>query len=145
MKDLILPVGVTVFCAALIALSYNNLDIKGRDRVNACIGACYEAYVAEQGTMLARTRAQLAAKAAADPVQLGAAVYTSVCQSCHGDKGQGVVGPAVSGRSKDYLLEALLAYKNGETRGNQSVLMWPQAAVMSQTDMENVSTFIETL
>jgi cytochrome c553 len=145
MKDLILPIGVTAFCAALVAVSYGNLDIKGRDRISACVGSCYEAYVAEQGSMLERTRAQMAAAAAADPVELGATVYTSVCQSCHGDKGQGVVGPAVSGRSKDYLLEALLAYKNGETRGNQSMVMWPQASVMSQTDMENVAAFIETL
>jgi cytochrome c553 len=55
------------------------------------------------------------------------------------------VGPAVVGRGKDYLLEALLAYKNGETRGNQSALMWPQAATIAQADMENVAAFIETL
>lgn len=145
MKDFVIPLGVTVFCAALSTLVYSNLETKGRPRVNACYGDCYAQVVAEEGTMLERLRAQKAAEAAADPVQLGGKVYTSVCQTCHGDKGQGVVGPAVAGRSKDYLLEALLAYKNGETRGNQSAVMWPQAATMSQGDMENVAAFIETL
>jgi len=145
MKDLILPLGVTVFCAALSVGIYSNLDIKAQPRVNACFGACYEAKVAAEGSMLERLRAQMAAEAAADPVELGSKVYTSVCQSCHGDKGQGVVGPAVAGRGKDYLLEALLAYKNGETRGTQSALMWPQAATMVQADMDNVAAFIETL
>ncbi len=145
MKDLILPVAITAFCAALISVSYANLDIKGRPSVSGCYGECYAAKVAAEGSVLERMRAQMAAEAAAGPVELGSKVYTSVCQTCHGDKGQGVVGPAVSGRSKDYLLEALLAYKNGETRGNQSAVMWPQAATMSQADMENVAAFIETL
>lgn len=145
MKDLVLATGVLAFSALVAGITYNNLDIKGRPRVNSCYGECYAAVVGAQGTMLERTRAQLAAEAAADPIQLGGKIYTSVCQSCHGDKGQGVVGPAVSGRNRDYLLEALLAYKANETRGNQSAVMWPQAATMSQSDMENVSAFIETL
>ena len=145
MKDLVLPLGVTLFCTVLSTFVYSNLEIKERPRVNACYGECYAAKVAAEGSMLERLRAQKAAEAAADPAQLGGKVYTSVCQSCHGDKGQGVVGPAVAGRSRDYVLEALLAYKNGETRGNQSAVMWPQAATLSQDDMENVAQFIETL
>jgi cytochrome c553 len=64
--------------------------------------------------------------------------------ACHGDKGQGVVGPALTGRDTEYLLTALAAYKNGETRGNQSALMWAQSAALSQSDMENVAAYIVT-
>ncbi|MGA0805307.1 MAG: c-type cytochrome [Pseudohongiellaceae bacterium] len=145
MKDFAIPLGVTLFCTVLSTFVYSNLEIKARPRVNACFGECYAAEVAANGSMLERLRAQQAAEAAADPAQLGGKIYTSVCQSCHGDKGQGVVGPAVAGRGRDYLLEALLAYKKGETRGTQSAVMWPQAATMSQADMENVAAFIETL
>ena len=63
----------------------------------------------------------------------------------HGDKGQRVVGAQVRGQSAAYVLEALGAYKKGETRGNQSALMWPQAQIMDQQTMDNVAAYIETL
>jgi cytochrome c553 len=39
----------------------------------------------------------------------------------------------------------LTQYKNGETRGAQSALMWGQAAALSADDMANIGAFVETL
>ena len=38
----------------------------------------------------------------------------------------------------------LVQYKNGETRGEQSALMWGQAANLSTQDMENLQAYINT-
>lgn len=140
MKELILPIAVTLVCGALIAGSYSKLEVKGRPSVHTCNGECYDDFVVADNERKAQLSAQLAT---ASPAELGAKTYTTVCMACHGDKGQGVVGPALAGRDSAYLLEALAAYKKGETRGNQSALMWAQSAALSQSDMENVAAYIE--
>jgi cytochrome c553 len=38
----------------------------------------------------------------------------------------------------------LTQYKNGETRGAQSALMWGQAAALTTQDMENLQAYIGT-
>jgi cytochrome c553 len=142
MKDLLVPIVISVVCALLISISYNQLEIKGRTSVHACNGECYDNWVVADK----ERQAQLsAAQATATPADLGAKTYNTVCMACHGDKGQGVVGPALVGRDTAYILEALTAYKNNQTRGQQSALMWGQAATLSQADMENVAAFIITL
>ena len=55
------------------------------------------------------------------------------------------MGPALTGQSADALAAMLLQYKNGETRGAQSALMWTQAADLSDDDIQNLSAYIETL
>jgi len=39
----------------------------------------------------------------------------------------------------------LMQYKNGETRGAQSALMWGQAANLTLEDMENLQAYIDSL
>ncbi len=141
MKDLFVPIVITVACGILISVSYSKLEIKGRPSVNSCMGECYDDFVVADK---ARKAQQVAEQATASPAELGSKTYTTVCLACHGDKGQGVVGPALAGRDTEYLLTALAAYKKGETRGNQSALMWAQSAALSQSDMENVAAYIVT-
>ena len=142
MKDFILPIATIVMSALVISVSYNSLEIKGRPSVHSCIGECYDDFVVADKAAKALRSAQ---QAAASPAELGSKMYTTVCMACHGDKGQGVVGPALAGRDTDYLLTALTEYKNGKTRGTQSALMWGQSATLSQSDMENVAAYILTL
>ena len=66
----------------------------------------------------------------------GAKLYAG-CVACHGAKGEG--------RSVDYLSEALYQYKNKEERGPQSVLMYSQAAGLSDKDIKDLSKYITTL
>ena len=139
MKELVVPIVISLVCAVLISVSYSKLEVKARPSVHACNGECYDDWVVADN----ERRATLAAEqAAASPEELGGKAYTAVCQACHGDKGQGVVGPALAGRDTAYIVEALTAYKNNQTRGTQSALMWGQAATLSQGDMENLAAYI---
>ena len=110
MKDLILPIAIVLGTAVLISISYSSIEVKGRPSVNACNGECYDDFVVADKERKALLSAQ---QATATPAELGSKTYTTVCLACHGDKGQGVVGPALAGRDTGYLLTALAAYKNG--------------------------------
>ena len=60
----------------------------------------------------------------------------------HGQAGEGGIGPKLVGSTS--IVEMLMQYKNGETRGEQSALMWGQAANLSTEDMENLQAYINT-
>ena len=67
------------------------------------------------------------------------------CIACHGTGGEGGIGPSFTGRSVDYISAALIQYKNKEERGQQSVLMYAQAAALSDSDIQELSEYINTL
>ena len=75
------------------------------------------------------------------PADKGAKTYVN-CNTCHGMKGEGGIGPKLVGSTS--IVEMLTQYKNKETRGKQSVLMWGQAANLSTEDMENLQAYINT-
>lgn len=74
----------------------------------------------------------------------GEAKYAG-CIACHGMKGEGGVGPALQGQTADYIKQRLVAYKNGERVGRQSSMMWSQAGLLSDLDIEELSEYIESL
>lgn len=39
----------------------------------------------------------------------------------------------------------LIQYRNGETRGKQSALMWSQSEVLRDEDMKNTAMFVDAL
>lgn len=108
--------------------------------VGKCVGECYEAYKIEDAK---RREAEAAMMAAASPADLGKKIYTA-CAACHGLNGEGGVGPKLQGQTKDAIVSMLTQYKNGETRGAQSAMMWGQSAALSTADMENIGAFVET-
>tara|TARA_Y200000002_G_C22617033_1_gene636469 strand:+ start:94 stop:519 length:426 start_codon:yes stop_codon:yes gene_type:complete len=109
--------------------------------VGKCVGECYEAYKIEDAK---RREAEAAMLAAASPADLGKKLYTA-CAACHGVYGEGGVGPKLQGQTKDAIVSMLTQYKNGETRGAQSALMWGQSAALSGEDMVNIGAFVESL
>jgi len=83
--------------------------------------------------------------AAVDPaVAVGAKHYTQ-CAACHGQAGEGGVGPALAGQTSDMIVEKLTKYKNGEKIGAQSAMMWGQASWMTPQDMRDIGNYVETL
>ena len=74
----------------------------------------------------------------------GKAKY-GACAACHGNKGQGGIGPMLAGQSAEYISGRLLAYKAGETVGAQSSLMWGQASMLSETDIQNLAEYTASL
>jgi len=79
----------------------------------------------------------------AGDVAAGKATFTSVCEACHGEQGQGVVGTKLAGQSAADLSTKLHAYKNGEQRGPMTSMMAPMAAGLSEADIANVTAYIE--
>ncbi len=142
------PANVAILAFAAFAIGFpiwamQNNDFDGRDN-HGCSGACYEKWKEETGGVVVMAQAQAAAKAAASPVELGKMAYTG-CIACHGAGGEGGVGPQLSGQSADMIAGKLLQYKAGETIGNQSALMWSQAAQLSDADIDNLAAFVDSL
>ena len=73
----------------------------------------------------------------------GEAKYAG-CAACHGPNGGGGIGPQLAGRDADYIVGRLTAYKANETVGAQSALMWGQAAMLSEQDMQDLAEYITT-
>ena len=67
------------------------------------------------------------------------------CVACHGAGGEGGVGPALNNQSAVEIADKLIRYKNGETIGGQSSLMWSQASMLSNDDIDNLAAYIESL
>ena len=74
----------------------------------------------------------------------GEAKYAA-CGACHGAQGGGGVGPALAGKTAEYIVGRLTQYKNGEKVGSQSNLMWGQAGMLSETDITDLADYIATL
>jgi len=81
---------------------------------------------------------------AAVAVLPGEAKYAA-CGACHGSNGGGGVGPQLSGKTVEYIVGRLNQYKNGEKVGSQSNMMWGQAAMLSETDINDLAEYIATL
>ena len=54
-----------------------------------------------------------------------------------------VVGPMLAGQSADDIINKLTIYKNGGQIGAQSALMWGQASMLTEQDIETIGKFIE--
>ncbi|MEP5568334.1 MAG: c-type cytochrome [Halioglobus sp.] len=114
------------------------------DDNHGCSGDCYQDWVESTGGVLALEAKAAQARAEASPAELGKKAYAG-CIACHGANGEGGVGPALAGQSAADIASKLLQYKAGETRGAQSSLMWSQAALLSDTDIDNIALFVEEL
>jgi cytochrome c553 len=136
---------IAFFCLAiglpLWGMKENKFE---KNSVHTCIGECFEDWQEETGGVVEIAAALAKEKASASPAELGKLAYIG-CIACHGAGGEGGIGPAVAGQSAIDISMKLTQYKNGETRGNQSALMWSQAAMLSGVDIENISEYIETM
>ena len=125
-----------------IAVAYDNLEYKGAPRNSACYGQCYVDYVALNGTVVDIERKKQAL-ANADEFSSIRSLWAG-CAACHGQNGEGMaVFPALAGKSKSYIANRLVQYKNREEVGAMSSTMWSQAAMLSSKDIETIGAFIE--
>ena len=126
---------------ATIAVAYDNLEYKGGKRNHACYGECYEEYVRVNGTPaeIERNKRLLAQ---ADEFSSIRSLWAG-CAACHGQEGEGGVGPTLAGQSKNDIITKLTTYKNGGMVGSQSALMWGQASMLSANDINTIGKFIQ--
>lgn len=88
--------------------------------------------------------AAVAVAAAASTTFAKAPAKAAICQSCHGPDGAKPIMstyPRLAGQNKDYLKNALHAYKDGKRGGGMSAVMSPQAASLSDADIDALATF----
>lgn len=114
-----------------------------RDSVHRCVEECFEQWQKETGGTVAMAKAQAAAKAEASPQELGKLAFAG-CTACHGAGGEGGIGPQLAGQSAADIAMKLTQYKNGETLGSQSNLMWSQAAQLNASDIDNLAAYVTT-
>ena len=143
MKHAILTAAIGIFgIVGIIYATVTNAEVKGYTDVHGCTGECYERYTAKYGTFSEQLEAKRVAMQMESPADKGGKLYVN-CNMCHGVKGEGGIGPALAGSTS--IVAMLQQYKDGETRGTQSALMWGQAANLSKEDMENIQAYIDTL
>ena len=134
--------GCLIFVGFFSTMIYPELEYKGYPRNSSCTGECYEEYVRVHGTVVEQLQAQQAANAE-DPFSSIRGLWGG-CAACHGNEGQGMGAfPKLAGQSADYLSGRLYQYQNRETGGNMSSTMWAQAGMLSDSDIETLSQFIE--
>jgi len=105
---------------------------------------------------LASGLAVASAQAMAADATAGKKLYEQSCASCHGMKaeGQGMF-PKLAGKSAERITTALTHYKNGdqaalkemegEIGGSNYAIMAPNAAGLSQGDIDNLAAYISSL
>ena len=69
----------------------------------------------------------------------------AACGACHGADGGGGVGPKLKGQTAEYIAGRLNQYRNGEKVGNQSNMMWGQAAGLSDQDIDDLAQYVVSL
>lgn len=77
--------------------------------------------------------------------KLGEAKFMQNCKQCHGPAGMGIASyPKVSGNSIEYTVNKLRTYRDGIEIGPNSALMIMMAKPLSDTDIENLATYLGT-
>lgn len=83
-------------------------------------------------------------------VEVGKKLATDKCVSCHGDTFNNPIDPSypkLAGQHKDYLAQALRAYKRGAAaaNGRSNAIMEGQAKELSNADIENIAAYLHSL
>lgn len=84
-----------------------------------------------------------AAAPAAEAPSSGKIKYGGICAGCHGREGQGQgVFPKLAGLSAEQAAAKLRDYKAGKTLGTRTAIMAPNAANLSDADIEALARYI---
>ncbi len=67
-----------------------------------------------------------------------------LCRACHGANGASPIMdtyPKLSGQNQGYLVSALKSYRAGERQGGMAALMSPQAAGLTDEEIDSLSAY----
>lgn len=81
----------------------------------------------------------------AGDIEAGKSTFEGTCVGCHGMKGEGGVGPVLNSQKAVDIADKLNKYKNGEQIGPLTSMMAPMAAGLSESDINNIATYMESL
>lgn len=132
--------GCLIISIFFVTKVYPSLEYTGYSSNSSCYGECYEEYVRVNGTSVDILRAQQAL-AAGDPFSDIRSLWAG-CAACHGADGGGGIGPMLAGQSANDIVGKLTTYKNRGQIGAQSALMWGQAAMLSEKEINLIGDYI---
>lgn len=78
-------------------------------------------------------------------VKQGSEVFTAKCAACHGDKGQGVVGPNLTDNNWIHGKGSLSDIADTVGKGVPEKGMPPWGAVLTPDELQNVTAFVKSL
>lgn len=76
-------------------------------------------------------------------VASGESLYAT-CIGCHGATGAGGVGPQLTGKTKDFLVDRIKTYRAGEQVGPMTAMMAPMVSSMTDEEIDRVVDYILT-
>lgn len=76
-------------------------------------------------------------------VASGESLYAT-CIGCHGATGAGGVGPQLSGKTKEFLVDRIKTYRAGEQVGPMTAMMAPMVSAMTDEEINRVVDYILT-
>ena len=120
---------------------YPNLEYTGGKSISSCTGECYQEYVRIHGTP-AEIEQRKRALAEGDAVSSIRGLWAG-CAACHSNDGSGGLGAMLAGQSSNDIISKLSTYKNNGEIGSQSALMWGQAAMLTDKEIETIGEFIQ--
>lgn len=142
MNEFLMAIGATAVIGLFYTtVIYPDLEYKGGSRNSACYGECYEEHVKMFGTPAEQERRKQEL-AQGDPFSDIRSLWSG-CAACHGQNGGGGIGPQLSGQTADSISSKLNIYKNNGVIGSQSALMWGQASMLTDKQIETLSKFVE--
>ena len=150
-ENIAIPLGVSIVAGILLYTGLSLAEYRGQPQGNHCIGECYEQVLERREVArLAKLEEErlIAAGLIEAPVVIKDPTPQSWagCAGCHGQKGEGMgMFPKLAGQSKDYITTALVQYKNRQQRGKQSMIMWSQASILSDRDIDVLGDYISAL
>ena len=139
MKEFGLAVGAsTLFFSIFLYATGNDLSMNTNGN---CSGECYQEYVTQFGDVVEheKRKQQLAA---GDPFSDIRSLWAG-CAACHGVEGAGGIGPRLKGQTGADITKKLAIYRDNGIVGDQSALMWGQAANLTDTQIDIISQFVE--
>ncbi len=68
-------------------------------------------------------------------------LYKKSCASCHGNIGQGIIGPKLIGQDKEYILKALKDFKSGKRK---NYVMYGLLGNLNDSQLEELANEIST-
>jgi len=68
-------------------------------------------------------------------------LYKKSCASCHGNIGEGIIGPKLIGQDKDKILQALKDFKSGKRR---NYVMYGLLGSLNESQLEDLASEIAT-
>ncbi len=83
------------------------------------------------------------ATAQAGDITAGKVAYAT-CIGCHGENGEGGIGPKLAGQTTHEIIQKLTNYQAGKSMGPMTAMMAPIATGLSKRDMADIAAYTST-